>query len=268
LSRVARRILVGVAALLVLVGCRLDTTVELTIGADGAGELVVTSVADADVVDQAPGLAESLQFTDAVAAGWQVEGPAPTEDGGLTVTLRHPVTSAEDATNLLASLGPPFTDMTLQRTVDDDRETTTSDLTGQLVLPAGFDSFADSDLLAAVGGTPFADELTASAATPDSSMSVTFRAELPGEVEQTNGEETDGGLEWQAPLDGTTDDVAATTVQRPGGGGWATALAAIALVLLVAWVAVATAFIVSVARARARRRHRHRQRRLPGGSVS
>ena len=72
----------------------------------------MTAVADADVVAQAPGLAESLQFADAVAAGWVVEGPTATEDGGLTVTLRHPVTSAEEATNLLASLGPPFTGMT------------------------------------------------------------------------------------------------------------------------------------------------------------
>ncbi len=254
----ALRLLLWCAAIVGLAACRLDATVELTIGADGTGELAVTAVADADVVAQAPGLAESLQFADAVAAGWVVEGPTASEDGGLTVTLRHPVTSAEEATNLLASLGPPFTGMTLQRTVDEDGDTTTTMLTGQLVLPAGFDSFADSDLLAAVGGTPFADELTAAGATPQDSMSIAFRAELPGDVEETNGEEADGGIEWDAPLDGATADVTATTVQRPAGGGWATALATVALVLLIAWIVVAAAFIISVARARARRR-RHRR---------
>ena len=206
-----------------LAACRLDATVELTIGADGTGELAVTAVADADVVAQAPGLAESLQFADAVAAGWVVEGPTATEDGGLTVTLRHPVTSAEEATNLLASLGPPFTGMTLQRTVDEDGDTTTTMLTGQLVLPAGFDSFADSDLLAAVGGTPFADELTAAGATPQDSMSIAFRAELPGDIEETSGDAADGGIEWDAPLDGSTADVAgdhrATTRRRRLGHG-------------------------------------------------
>ena len=241
-----------------LAGCRLDTDVELTIGADGTGELVVTAVADADVVAQAPGLSDSLQFTDAVAAGWVVEGPEATDDGGLTVTMRHPVTSAEDATNLLASLGPPFTDMRLERTVGDDGETTTSNLSGLFVLPSGFDSFADSDLLAAVGGTPFADELTASGATPTDSMSVTLRAELPGDVEETTGEADGGALVWDAPLDGSTAQVAATSVQRPPGGGWATAMATIALVLLVVWIVAATVFIVSVARARARRRRRRR----------
>ena len=40
---------------------------------------------------QAPGLAADLRFDDAVAAGWVVEGPTATADGGLTVTLRHPV---------------------------------------------------------------------------------------------------------------------------------------------------------------------------------
>ena len=168
------------------------------------------------------------------------------------------MTSADDATNLLASLGPPFTSMRLQRTVGDDGETTTTTLTGQLVLPAGFDSFADSDLLNAVGGTPFADELTASGATPEDSMSVGLRAELPGDVEDTNGDEVRRRSGWDAPLDGSTAEVAATTVQRPAGGGWATALATIALVVLVAWIVVAAAFIVSVARARSRRRRRRR----------
>ena len=131
------------------------------------------------------------------------------------------------------------------------------------MLPAGFDSFANSDLLAAVGGTPFADELTASGATPSESMAITLRAELPGDVEETTGDEDGSSLVWEAPLDGSTTEVAATAVQRPPGGGWATALATVALVLLVAWVVVATAFIVSVARARSRRR-RQGARSQPG----
>ena len=85
---------------------------------------------------------------------------------GWRVTLRHPVTSAEEATNLLASLGPPFDGMRLERTPSVDGEETTFALSGQLTLPAGFDSFADSDLLAAVGGTPYADDLAAAGATP------------------------------------------------------------------------------------------------------
>ena len=80
-----------------------------------------------------------------------------------------------------------------------DGEETTLALTGQLTLPAGFDSFADADLLAAVGGTPFADELAASGATPAESMAVTLRADLPGEVEETTGQDADGVLDVGRP---------------------------------------------------------------------
>jgi hypothetical protein len=237
----------------VLAGCRVDVTVDLVLGADGTGEVVVTATADAEVVERAPGLAEDLRFDDAAAAGWTIEDPTPTDDGGLSVTLRHPVTSAAEATNLLASLGPPFNDVRVERTTDGDETTVT--LSGGLDLANGFESFADSELLAAAGGPPFADELDG--ITPAESMSVVLRADLPGEVDETTGQRRDGALEWDAPLDGTSVDLATTTVQRPASGGsWARPLSVLALVLLLGWLAVAGAFLVSVARIRRRRRAR------------
>jgi hypothetical protein len=241
---------IALAAVLALAGCRVDVDVELTIGADGTGELDVTATADAEVVQQAPGLAEDLRFDDAEAAGWTVAGPDPTDDGGLTVTLRHPVTSPEEATNLLASLGPPLVDPRLTRAVEGDEVAWTLD--GRLTLPNGFDSFADAELLAAVGGTPFADQLAG--ADPVESMSVVLRADLPGAVEDTTGERADGRLQWDAPLDGTSVDLATRTVQRPAsGGGWARPVAVVALVLLVGWLIAAGLFIAYVVRARQRR---------------
>jgi len=259
---VVRRLLLLLALVGVLAACRVDVGVDLVIGADGTGQLTVTATADAAVVQEVPGLAADLRFDDAVAAGWVVEGPTPTDDGGLTVVLRHDVTSAEDATNLLAGLGPPFADVRLERTVTPDGDETTLALTGQLTLPAGFDSFADADLLAAVGGTPYAEQLTASGATPPESMTVTLRADLAGEVEETTGQDVEGILTWEAPLDGTALAVTTRTVDRPAGGGWADAVSTIALVLLVLWLVVAAAFIVSVARARSRRAKARRLRRL------
>jgi hypothetical protein len=253
--------------LLALVGalaaCRVDVGVDLVIGADGTGQLTVTATADAEVVQQVPGLAADLRFDDAVAAGWVVEGPTATDDGGLSVVLGHDVTSADDATNLLAGLGPPFADVRLARTVSADGDETTLALTGQLTLPAGFDSFADADLLVAVAGTPFTEQLTASGAMPADSMSVTFGADLAGEVEETTGQDVEGILTWEAPLDGTALAVTTRSVDRPvEGGGWTRAVSTITLVLLVAWVVVAAAFIVSVARARSRRAKARRRRRL------
>jgi hypothetical protein len=132
-------------------------------------------------------------------------------------------------------------------------------LSGQLTLPAGFDSFADSDLLAAVGGSPYAGELATAGASPAESMSVALRAELPGEIEETTGREEDDAVAWDAPLDGSATVVTARAVQRPAGGGWAL-VSTIALVLLVLWIAAAAAFIVSVARARRRRANERRRR--------
>ena len=64
--------------LLALAGVALDVVVDLTLDEDGTGELTVTATADADVVEQVPGLAEDLRFDDAVAAGWTVDGPTAT----------------------------------------------------------------------------------------------------------------------------------------------------------------------------------------------
>ncbi len=215
----------------------------------------MTATADADVVEQAPGIVEDLRLDDATAAGWSVDEPTPTEDGGLSVTLRHPVESAAEATNLLASLGPPFSDVRVERTTVGDETTVT--LSGRLNLARGFESFADSDLLAAAGGTPFADELDG--VTPAESMSVLLRADLPGEVEETTGQRSEGRLEWDAPLDGSSVELATSTVQRPASGGsWARPVSVLALVLLLGWLVVVGAFIVSVIRVRRRRRRRAR----------
>jgi len=254
-----RRVLAAVCAVVLLASCRLDVTVDLTIDVDGTGEIVVTAVADADVVEQAPGLADDLRFDDARSAGWAVDGPTETDDEGLTVTLRHPVTSADDATRLLASLGPPFTGMALSRTVAGEEVTTS--LAGQLVLADGFADFADTQLVEAVGGTPFADRLADADASPAASMSVTLRADLPGDVDATTGERRDGSLEWAAPLDGSSADLDTRAVQRPGSDGWEGSLATIALVVLVAWIAVAAAFITFVVVARRRRVQRRRASR-------
>jgi hypothetical protein len=250
---VLRRLVALAACAVALAGCRVDVDVLLELGTDGTGELVVTATADAAVVQQAPGLAADLRFGDARAAGWRVNGPTATDDGGLTVSLRHRVTSAEEATNVLASLGPPFRDLRLERTTVEDETTWT--LSGQLALTDGFASFADSELAGAVGGTPFSEQL--SGVTPDESMSIVFGADLPGAVEETTGDDRDGRLEWSAPLDGSSSDVATRTVQGPSSGSaWAGPLSVLALVLLVAWIVLAGLFIVHVTNARRRRRAR------------
>jgi len=253
------RLLLGAIAVLALAACKVDATVDVTIGPDGTGMVTVTAVADAEVVRQAPGLAGDLRFDDAEAAGWVVDGPTATPDGGLRVVLTHPVTSAADATNVLNSLGAPFVAMQLDRAVTDGGDGATTTLTGQLVLTGGFDAFADADLLAAVGGSPYAEQIAASGATPATALTVTLRAAMPGEVTDTNGRHEQGTTVWTAPLDGSTANVQLVSRQSPGGGGFWSVASTVLLVLLVLWLAAATVFIVSVVRARARRAQRRRR---------
>lgn len=228
-----RILLVLVLGAVALGACRLDVRVDVAMGADGTGEVTVVATVDADVVQQMPGLQDSLVLDDATAAGWTVEGPTATEDGGLTVTLRHPFVSAAEAGVLVNSLGPPFQGISFERVATDDEITTT--LTGSLALPDGFDSFGDANLIAATGATPFRAQLDAAGATPQDNMSVELTLRTPGEIE--GGDAVDGGTRWRAPLDGSSRDVSATAVLGgDGGSAWAGPVATIALVLLVAWL--------------------------------
>lgn len=250
-----RTAVVVLACAFVLAACRLDVRVDVAFDADGTGEVAVTGTVDRDVVDQVPGLAGSLVFTDAVDAGWQVEGPTPTEDGGLTTTLRHAFTSVEEAANLLDSLGPPFSDVAIERTVGEDEVTLA--VSGSMALTGGFDGFADSELIGATGGTPFGEQLAASGATPQESMSVELALTVPGRVRETSGDTRGGAVVWSAPLDGSTAPLTLRAELGPEpGASWAGPLSVLALVLLVLWIAAGITLAVMVSRARARRRSR------------
>jgi hypothetical protein len=227
---------------------------------DGTGTITLVATADAEVVAAVPTLADELATGDIAEAGWTIDGPTELPDGGVTITMTHEFASDVEATNLLNSLGPPFNEMAMERnTIGDD---TTTTLTGLLGLPNAFESFADEDLIAAVGSVPFAAQIAASGATPESSIFATMRAELSGQIDadETNGSQLgDNRLEWIVPTDGTIFDMRATAVQSPGDDRWwARPLSIIALVALVAWVAFMTLFIGYVIWARWQRTHRRR----------
>lgn len=247
--------------LLVLVGCRLDVAVDVVMAPDGTGTVTVEAVADPDLVQRVPGLLDDLRLDDAVDNGWTVEGPTLVQGGGASVVLTRPFSSADDLANVLSSIGPPLTRMAAARTVGEDGHVVNG-INGVLTLPAGYASFADADLLAAVGGTPFADDFETTGLTIEETFSFTYRVALPGSLEsaETGTDIGNGVVQWVAPLDGTEVGLYVSTVQRPPGGGWAGPVSAIASVALVVWVIGATAFIAFVAVARRNKRRRREQR--------
>jgi hypothetical protein len=293
-NRPSRRLgsLALVLCALALSACRVDVTVDVDVSENGSGEIAVIVVADADVVAAAPGLAEDLRTDDLVAAGWSTEGAEPTPSGGLTITIVHPFDTPEQATALLSTLnGPsgPLQAISIQR-VATISEITYS-VTGTGRLDGGLDAFADPDLLATVGGTPYAEQIAASGAAAVDTVGVVLRVHLPGEVGDTSGQvaaaspdATDGTgtdgtgagtdadtdtdeagsvVDWPIAMDGSDTVIAATSVKSLERGGAWPVLATVLFIALVAWVAAALVGIVVVAR-RQRRRHRS-MRRLERG---
>lgn len=258
-----RRLAFVLVSLLALSACRLDVTVDVVMEPDGTGVVTMDAIADAELIAQVPDLADDLRLDDAIANGWVVDGPTEAADGSMTITLTHDFTGYEELANVLNSVGPPLVDMKAARTPGEEQ--TTNAIDGQLQLPNGFASFADTDLIDAVGGMPFADQFAATAATPAESMSFVFRVSLPGELisAETGTEVDDGVIEWSAPLDGRAVNVYTATVQRPASESatWASPLSTAAFVALVAWLALAAVFIAFVAIARGRKR-RTRERAL------
>ena len=198
------------------------------------------ATADADVVAAVPTLADELALDDVVAAGWEVQGPTATPEGGLTLTISHSFTSPDDATNLLNSIGPPFNQMSVQRTTVNNDTTTT--LHGLLGLSNGFAVVrrrrsGDRRRLGPVR-RPDRGQRCHAGVVDD----VTIGAGLPGEIvpEETNGTTVeDGSLEWVVPLDGSIAELRAQSLQAPANNAWwARPLSIAALVALVAWVAV------------------------------
>lgn len=257
-----RRLWLLAASVLVLAGCRLDLVVSVQMEPDGTGVVTVTATADRDLLDRIPGVLDDLRFDDATAQGWQVGEPATDGDGATTIELTHEFHSDVELANLLNSIGPPF-DGTWQaaRTpgTGDNEGQVSNAVIGALRLPDGYASFADSDLVAAVGALPFEQQLTESGVNPADALALALRVHLPGELVHASGTDVgDGTIEWSPRLDGSTTSVEVQTVQRPAeeGATWAGPVSTIALIALIAWVGVSVAFIAFVALARRSKRRR------------
>lgn len=241
-----RRAIAVACLALLLAACRVDTSVDVTMHPDGTGVVTLTVLADKDVVAQAPGLADDLRYDDAVKAGWKVDGLTTTPDGGLKLVMHHDVASAAAATAVLQSINGhngPLHDVVVNRVATSDHITTS--LKGTLRVDGGLDAFADPDVLKAIGGAPYADNISAAHLKPTDAVTVKVTAHLPGSVTSASKD-----LTWSVPIDGTSADLAATGSLAQGSSSAWGIVSTVALVLLVLWVLAAVGFIVFVANAR------------------
>jgi hypothetical protein len=206
------RALVAVAACALLSSCRVDSVVTLDVNPNGSGTLAVVTTADAEVIAKNPNLASDLNFEDAKAAGWSVSDVVTTPEGATQVRVAHHFNNPQEATTLLGQLSSefgPFKGLALTRTGKDTDSTW--NLVGQLQVNDGLNAFADPQLLATIGATPFQATLASSGLDIGQAVGVTFNLKLPGKVESTTGISKFGTLQWNVAFDGSTQDLATTT---------------------------------------------------------
>jgi len=256
------------ALLLVLSGCRVDMYIDVTADDSGAGTITVTVDIDVQAATLVPGLAEDLRLDDLIASGWTVEGPTQVNNGGLRVVVRYPFESPAEANMALAQIsGPngPLRDAAVKRTVDGRTVNTTLDATLQLV--GGVEAFSDADLSNLIGATPWRSTAEKLGVDLNTAFSLTLSANLPGEIKKSTGTVADGGVIWNAPIDGTAQTVVLGTAEtKVDGSIWKT-IANIIGGLLGLWLIGMGVLIVIVLLARRRKQpSAPRQRRTVSNS--
>ena len=99
-----RKALVGVALLLLLSACRVDTTVDIRVDDDGSGLVRVEIVADAEAVELIPDAPNALLLDDLNDAGWTTTGTTVEGDGSLTVIAEKRFPTADALSGVLAEI--------------------------------------------------------------------------------------------------------------------------------------------------------------------
>lgn len=257
------------------VGCRMDVAVSIQMEPDGTGQVDVELLLDPALTSALPPGSDLLLMDDARAAGWDVTGPLPTQDGGIQITMTKATGTLEELAEAIAMIGPPVILESVERRPDSPGDLL-SEITNSFSLRAGladgdssegFGVFSDPALNAVIGGIPFGEELAAVGATPARTMGLVVRIDAPGRLSSHTGEVIAGDnqrsiVEWTVPLDGSVTEITVTTVQRADGASWAGGFATVLLVLLGIWIVISVGFISWVVLARRRRRARTRQLRM------
>ncbi len=103
--------MLGVVLLVVLAGCRVDTSVTVHVDNDGSGQVVARAVLDADAVKAAElggvKLEESVRLADLTSAGWKSSGWKRRTNGTAALTLSKAFGRPEDAGAVVAELNGP-----------------------------------------------------------------------------------------------------------------------------------------------------------------
>ena len=272
MNRVTRA-LVAVLLLLFAASCRVDTTVDIRVEEDGAGEVTVTVVADATAVALLVDDPADLVFTDLEAAGWDVDGPV-VDDGGITLAVTKAFLSADELGPVLGEIlgdGLLLTDVSLTQAHDFApiglRPATTSyDFTATVDAAPDLTRLGDDELASLLDGQPLGRPILrveSDAGVPfDGSLGLVVNLTLPAGVSSDTANVTDDVATWSFVYgDPATTIDAQASVDDILPRVWAL-IAAIAAILFVLVVVshMATFVVTKLRTPKGRRRRDQRQR--------
>ena len=100
-SKLFRRAVLLVGAVLLLASCRVDAEVKLAVNNDGSGLMTVRIGVDDDALAQEPGLIGEVRTSDLQLAGWQVVGPAKGDRGLTWISISKPFADSAQANQFL-----------------------------------------------------------------------------------------------------------------------------------------------------------------------
>jgi hypothetical protein len=239
---------------LFLSSCRVDQTISLEVNRNGTGKVVVTAIADKAILDKAPDLAADIRTDDLVAAGWKVDGPNETDEGGLSLELTREFKNATEATLILGQVnGPrgPLQEVVLTRSGKDTNSVWT--LAGRLEVNGGLQAFIDDAAFELLGTAPYAADIEEAGLDIGAAVGLTFRVAVPGDVESTTGVQKDGAITWLVPMDGSRVDIATSSTNVDVVSSVAGFGRILIVILFVLWVAGTAVLLFVVASAKQRR---------------
>ncbi len=190
--------LLAIAVLLVS-ACQLRTDVNVTVEADGSGEVEVVVALDQDGVAQNPQLLDQLDFSDLEATGWTVTGPDAGDDGFTRVSIRHPFGAPEEVAGLLDEVdgdGGPFRDFRVTR--DDGFAETRYRFDGTVDFTNGVSGLTkDPELAAALDADPVSLIEERLGGAIDQVLRFQVAVRLPGEVDSNAPTKASNGAVWR-----------------------------------------------------------------------
>ena len=260
MSRTSKLLRFGVIATCLgalLSACQVETNVTVDIGRDGSGKITIVAIADKDIMNEVPDLAEDLNFSDLDEA-WLIDGPSKTDSGGLRVQISHDFNTPTEATKLLSALNGdkgPFKDLALTRTGSANKST--FNLSGTLEVNGGLSAFADAEIMKLIGDPPFQSSLEYSNVDIGDAVNINLIANLPGELKKSNGTLTANGAQsWHVTFDGNSTEIKYTTINNDVAATTASIVRKVLIVVAALWLVGAGVLAVFVARAQRRRASR------------